>query len=206
MKQYIRLVIFVGVLGLITSLAFVSMDILFSDRIEANENEALYQAILSHNDASFTPSTMFDVFTSEIVVEEFVVDGQDIKMYVDNRTNNISFVFGIFSQSGYINDIVGILTMEDDFKTIVNITILQQEETPGLGGKVVLREFLDQFIGLQFDDAAEFPIVVGPAGGNANAANEVDQISGATNTSSAFQNILTESYYLYKDLWESVGQ
>ena len=120
--------------------------------------------------------------------------------------DNISFVFGIFSQSGYINDIVGILTMEDDFKTIVNITILQQEETPGLGGKVVLREFLDQFIGLQFDDAAEFPIVVGPAGGNANAANEVDQISGATNTSSAFQNILTESYYLYKDLWESVGQ
>ena len=206
MKQYIQLIIFVGILGVVTSLAFASMDILFSARIEANENAALYQAVLSHNDATFTSTTMFDVFNSEIVVEDFVVDGQDVRLYLDSRTNNISFVFGIFSQSGYINDIVGILTMEDDFKTIVNITILQQEETPGLGGKVVLREFLDQFIGLQFDDAAEFPIVVGPAGGNANAANEVDQISGATNTSSAFQNILTESYYLYKDLWESVGQ
>ncbi|MBU1093780.1 MAG: FMN-binding protein [Firmicutes bacterium] len=206
MKQYISLVIFVGILGFVTSLAFVGMDLLFSDRIDANENAALYQAILSHNDASFTSSTMFDVFSSEIVVEDFVVNGQDVKLYIDSQTNNISFVFGIFSESGYIADIVGVLTIENDFKTIVDITILQQGETPGLGGKVVLREFLDQFVGLQFDDTQEFPIVVGPIEATANAANEVDQISGATNTSSSFQRILTESYFIYRDLWESIGQ
>jgi len=206
MKQYMQLIIFVGVLGLITSFAFVGMDLLFSERIEANENAALYSAILSHNDATFTQSSMFDVFTSEIEVENLVVDGKDVKMYIDNKTNNISFLFGIFDESGYINDIVGILTVEEDFLTIVDITILQQEETPGLGGKVALREFLDQFIGLKFDDTSEFPIIIGPIGSNDNAANEVDQIAGATNTSRAFQRILTESYYVYKDLWESVGQ
>jgi len=206
MKQYIQLIIFVGILGVVTSLAFASMDILFSARIEANENAALYQAVLSHNDATFTSTTMFDVFNSEIVVEDFVVDGQDVRLYLDSRTNNISFVFGIFNEGGYIDDIVGILTIEDDFITIVDITILQQAETPGLGGKVALREFLDQFMGLQFDNSSEFPIVIGPIGAASNAANEVDQIAGATNTSDAFQRILIESYSVYKDLWESIGQ
>ncbi|MBU1020878.1 MAG: FMN-binding protein [Firmicutes bacterium] len=206
MKQYVGLVIFVGILGFITSLAFVGMDLLFSAKIEANENAALYQAVLSHNNESFTDKTLFDVFDSAIVVEDFTINGQDVKLYIDRNTNNISFIFGIFAQSGYINDIVGVLTIEDDFKTIVDITILQQGETPGLGGKVVLREFLDQFIGLQFDDTQEFPIVVGPLGSTGNAANEVDQIAGATNTSNAFQKILTESYFIYRDLWESIGQ
>jgi len=206
MKQYVGLVIFVGILGFITSLAFVGMDLLFSAKIEANEKAALYQAVLSHNNESFTDKTLFDVFDSAIVVEDFTINGQDVKLYIDRNTNNISFIFGIFAQSGYINDIVGVLTIEDDFKTIVDITILQQGETPGLGGKVVLREFLDQFIGLQFDDTQEFPIVVGPLGSTGNAANEVDQIAGATNTSNAFQKILTESYFIYRDLWESIGQ
>lgn len=206
MKQYVNLVIFVGILGFITSLAFVGMDLLFSAKIEANENAALYQAILIHNNASFTESTLFDVFDSEIIVDNYVINGQEVKLYTDRRTNNISYVFGIFAASGYINDIVGVLTVEDDFNTIVNITILQQGETPGLGGKVVLREFLDQFVGLQFDDSAEFPIIIGPLGETGNAANEVDQIAGATNTSNAFQGILAESYFIYRDLWESIGQ
>ncbi|MGE4320504.1 MAG: FMN-binding protein [Acholeplasmataceae bacterium] len=205
MKQYIQLVIFVGILGLITSLAFVGMDLLFSARIEANENKALYQAILNHNDATYTEETLFDVFNSEITVEDYQVHGEDVKLYIDNQTNNISFIFGIFAESGYINDIVGVLTIEDDFKTIVDITILQQGETPGLGGKVVLREFLDQFVGLEFDDTSETPIVIGPLGTTGNLPNEVDQIAGATNTSNAFMRILNESYFIYKDLWESRG-
>lgn len=205
MKQYIQLVIFVGILGLITSLAFVGMDLLFSARIEANENKALYQAILNHNDATYTEETLFDVFNSEITVEDYQVHGEDVKLYIDNQTNNISFIFGIFAESGYINDIVGVLTIENDFKTIVDITILQQGETPGLGGKVVLREFLDQFVGLEFDDTSETPIVIGPLGTTGNLPNEVDQIAGATNTSNAFMRILNESYFIYKDLWESRG-
>jgi len=206
MKQYISLIVFIGILGFVTSLAFVGMDLLFSARIEANENAALYQAILSHNDETFTESTYFSVFESVIVVEDYVVNGQDVKLYINNDTNQISFIFGIFDASGYIDDIVGVLTIEDDFKTIVDITILQQGETPGLGGKVVLREFLDQFIGMQFDDTTEFPIIIGPIGSTENAPNEVDQIAGATNTSNAFQGVLAESYYIYKDLWESRGQ
>lgn len=205
MKQYIQLVIFVGILGLITSLAFVGMDLLFSARIEANENKALYQAILNHNDATYTEETLFDVFNSEITIEDYQVHGQDVKLYIDNQTNNVSFIFGIFAESGYINDIVGVLTIEDDFKTIVDITILQQGETPGLGGKVVLREFLDQFVGLQFDDTSSTPIIIGPLGTTGNLPNEVDQIAGATNTSNAFMRILNESYFIYKDLWESRG-
>ncbi|MCF7929944.1 MAG: FMN-binding protein [Acholeplasmataceae bacterium] len=206
MKQYISLIIFIGVLGFITSLAFVGMDLLFSARIEANENAALYQAILLHNDETFTESTYFSVFESVIVVEDYVVNGQDVKLYINTDTNHISFIFGIFDASGYIDDIVGVLTIEDDFKTIVDITILQQGETPGLGGKVVLREFLDQFVGLELDDTTEFPVVIGPIGSTENAPNEVDQIAGATNTSNAFQGVLAESYYIYKDLWESRGQ
>jgi Na+-transporting NADH:ubiquinone oxidoreductase subunit NqrC len=61
-------------------------------------------------------------------------------------------------------------------------------------------------MGLQFDNSSEFPIVIGPIGAASNAANEVDQIAGATNTSDAFQRILIESYSVYKDLWESIGQ
>lgn len=206
MKQYIRLVVFVSILGLLTSLAFVGMDLLFSARITANENAALYEAILSHNNETYTTSTLFDVFTTDITVHDYTTNGKDVKIYVDNNTNNISFVFGIFVQSGYIGDIVGVLTIESDFKTIVNITILQQGETPGLGGKIVQRDFLDQFIGLQFDPTSQTPVIIGPLGSTGNLSNEVDQIAGATNTSHGFQNILNESYFIYKSLWEGGGQ
>ncbi len=206
MKNYIRLVVFVAILGFITSLAFVGMDLLFSARITANENAALYEAILSHNNETYTTSTVFDAFTTNITVHDYTIHGQDVKIYVDNNTNNISFVFGIFAASGYIGDIVGVMTMESDFETIVNITILQQGETPGLGGKVVQRDFLDQFVGLKVDPTSQTPIIIGPLGSTGNLPNEVDQIAGATNTSNGFENILNESYFIYKGLWENGGQ
>lgn len=205
MKQYIKLITFIAILGTITSLAFVGMDLLFSAKIEENENRALYHAILDHNDATFTDETIFDVFESEITIENYSINGTEVRLFIDNNTNNISFIFGIFAQSGYINDIVGVLTIEDDFTTIVDITILQQGETPGLGGKVVLREFLDQFVGLQFDQTSDTPVIIGPIGDTGDLDNEVDQISGATNTSNAFMKILNESYFIYKDIFESRG-
>ncbi len=199
-KEYIKLMFFVVVLGFITSLLFVAMDLLFAERIEMNQNQKLYEVILSNNDIEYTEDTLFDVYEEHIEEQVFIHNDMEVTMYIYEDSNTVSYKFGIFTASGYINDIVGILTVTNDFSKVIDIDILEQAETPGLGGKVVLRDFLDQFIGLEFESDTYDAVLIGPIGRD-NSFNEVDQIAGATNTSNAMQELLNESYEIYKGLW-----
>jgi len=83
--------------------------------------------------------------------------------------------------SGYISLMAG-------FKpdgTIINITVLEQKETPGLGTKMGLPEFKDQF---NDKNPAEFALKVKKDGG------PVDAITAATISSRAFCDAVQRAY------------
>ncbi|MDA0871713.1 MAG: FMN-binding protein [Firmicutes bacterium] len=204
MKQYTKMLTFVFIMGFLTSLVFVGMDALTAERIEANKDAAIYSAVLNHNEIGFNSGNLADVFNENITVEEVIYEGQTFSFYINKANGNVSFMYGVFALGGLWGPLRGVITLESDFQTIVNVTVLEEQETPGLGGKVKNREFLDQFIGLVLIPELDRPVEVNKDAA-ANGANEVDEISGATGTSTAFERLLNDSYQIYRDLWLNRG-
>lgn len=204
MKQYIKMLSFVFIMGFLTSIVFVGMDALTAERIEMNKDAAIYSAVLTHNDITYNSGNLAEVFNDNITVEEVTYNDQLLSFYINEVNGNVSFLYGVFSLGGLWGPVRGVITLESDFQTIVNVSVLEEQETPGLGGKVKNREFLDQFIGLQLLPELDRPVEVNKDAA-ANKANEVDEISGATGTSTAFERLLNDSYQIYRDLWLNRG-
>ena len=205
MKQYTKMLAFVFIMGFLTSLVFVGMDALTAERIEANKDAAIYSAVLTHNEISYNSGNLTDVFNENIMIEEVDYQGQTLSFYINESNGNVSFMYGVFSLGGLWGPVCGVITLESDFQTIVNITVLEEQETPGLGGKVKNREFLDQFVGLVLLPELDRPVEVNKDAAE-NKSNEVDEISGATGTSNAFERLLNDSYQIYRDLWLNRGE
>jgi len=191
MKDYIKLLVFISIVALITSFAFISMDLLFSARIEQNQNAAFYEAVLVHNEIEFTDENLFDVFDEHITTQTYTYNGKEVVIYSNNTTNTVSFVFGLFQESGAWGAIIGVMTVNEAFDELINVSVLQNEEQAGKD--VNKRYFLDQFKNLDMTTVLDTTALY----------DEIDQLTGATVTSNGIQAILIESYNIYKDLWES---
>ena len=196
MKQYIKMMLFVILLGTIVSGLLVGMDMFTKDRIARNQEALVKSSILDAYNIGYNFNTIFDVFEDNVT--EVVVDNQTF--YIDNETNQVSY---IFEGSGVWGPIKAIMTLESDFKTIVGITILEQEETPGLGGVLAEKPYLDTYVGTILAESS--PYIIIRHGSGENLDNEVDAITGGTRTSEAFMKMVNETYPVFKALWESRG-
>lgn len=99
----------------------------------------------------------------------------------------------VFAGMGFWDRIEGIVVLTPDLQTILNVQFLDQKETPGLGARIEETSFTDQFKGLTlaWDDPQGQRVLVG-ANPAANAPNEVDAITGATQTSMALMRFLND--------------
>jgi Na+-transporting NADH:ubiquinone oxidoreductase subunit C len=190
MNKYVQSLLFVVILGFITSTLLVGADLLTEERIIQNQEALLKSTILDANGIPYNFQNIHDVFAEEIVITN---DG-DYLFYTATSTANVSYQF---EGGGVWGPIIGIITLEDDFETIVEISILEQEETPGLGGVVAERDYLDNYVGKQFT-----PEIIISKTANTSLVNEVDSITGATRTSDAFMSILNTSYSIHRDLYQ----
>jgi Na+-transporting NADH:ubiquinone oxidoreductase subunit C len=170
------------------------MDLLTKDRIIANEEALLKSAVLNANSVSFTFTNIHDVFAEEVEI----IESEGLTLYLHKESGNVSYVF---EGGGVWGPIIGMITLAPDFETIVQITILQQEETPGLGGIVADPLYLANFVGIKMVPTIEIRKDPAP-----NKVNEVDAITGATRTSSSFEIILNDNYSLYLDAWNSYNE
>jgi Na+-transporting NADH:ubiquinone oxidoreductase subunit C len=183
MKRYLKMVWFILILGTLTSVVFVGMEIWTRPLIDANAANELKSIVLSANDISFNTGNISAVFDENIEVEEV----GDFTFYVEKNSGRISYQF---SGGGVWGPIIGIITLESDKETIRQIRIMQQEETPGLGGIVADLKYLAKYVGIMIVPQIEVNIPDSAT----NKPNEVDSITGATRTSKAFEKILNDSY------------
>lgn len=183
MKKYMKMIVFVIVLGTITSGVFVGMEAWTGPLIQANAANEIKSTILDANGISYTMGNINEVFEENITIQ--TIDG--FEFFIDNTSGSISFEF---EGGGVWGPIEGMITLQRDKETIRSIRVLQQEETPGLGGVVATVKYLNQFEGIKMVPALEINI----PDANANKPNEVDTITGATRTSKAFEEMLNVSY------------
>lgn len=183
MKRYLNMVWFILILGTLTSVVFVGMEIWTRPLIDANAANELKSIVLSANDISFTTGNISSVFDENIETEKV----GEYTFYVEKNSGRVSYQF---SGGGVWGPIIGIITLENDKETIRQIRIMQQEETPGLGGVVADLKYLAKYVGIMIVPQIEVNIPDSAA----NKPNEVDSITGATRTSKAFEQILNDSY------------
>jgi Na+-transporting NADH:ubiquinone oxidoreductase subunit C len=194
MKNYLRMLTFVLVMGLLTSGVFVGMELWTGPLIAANEANEIKTTILDAYDVPYTLGNIADVFEDAVEVETI----DDITFYIDKNTGRISYQF---AGGGVWGEIIGVITLEADFTTIVRIRILEQQETPGLGGIVATSKYLNTFTGISMLPQLE----INQPDASANKPNEVDTITGATRTSKAFEAMLNESYTAAAAAWAKGG-
>ncbi len=90
------------------------------------------------------------------------------------------------------------ICLEPDMETLKGIEVLDHSETPGLGGRITEDQFKKQFAGKKLR-----PNITVVRGKKAVGANEVDAITGATNTSRGIESFINDAM---KEFWEGQGE
>ena len=138
MKEKLKMILFVLTLGAILSTALVSVDAYTAPLIEKNKVRKLRISVLKALDITYFKNKVDETFLENVVTKK---QGQK-EFYVVETSGNIAFeIYG----SGLWGPIHGIVALMPDLKTIKGITIIHQEETPGLGGRIAEEDFLDRF-------------------------------------------------------------
>jgi len=112
-------------------------------------------------------------------------DGDSLEIYPARKDDTIvGYAVNTFTSKGFSGNISLMAGFKPD-GTIVNITVLEQKETPGLGTKMTEPEFKNQF---NDKNPADFELKVKKDGG------PVDAITAATISSRAFCDAVTKAY------------
>lgn len=202
MKEYLKMILFVLIMGAITSGVLIGMDQLTAERIAANESAEIKTTIMDSYGIAYTTTNLHEVFQEQVEV----VSSGDFTFYVDKVSGAVSYEF---LGGGVWGPISGVITLESDFQTIREITVLDQEETPGLGGRIAEEDILGRFVGLVLVLNADEGSYGSPRylqinkNTADNAANEIDSIAGATRTSERFEVIFNTTYEAAKAAWDA---
>lgn len=134
--------------------------------------------------------TEFNKFISQQEVEGL--------SYYEAKTDSVllGYCFPI-SGSGLWGTINALLAVTPDFSKIINIAIVDQNETPGLGGRITESWFKDQFQGkilIENDIIKSFVLI--PENENGKA-DEINQITGATASSKAVVDMIYKNVKKY---------
>lgn len=121
-------------------------------------------------------------------VATFVPDADSLIYFIarDAETNQIKGYTFTAAKAGYSSTVRTMAAIDTDF-IVINIQVVEQAETPGLGANCTNPEFTGRFKGLRMDELA-----VDKDGG------EIVSLTGATITSRAIANSLREQIYLVR--------
>ena len=207
MNKYVRMIVFVGILGTVSGGLLFGTGAITNTLIEANADALLKSEVLTAHGVEFNFTNIHEVFaetTTTIEVEgEYEAEPFTFTYYQDNANGTITFGFGPTFGGGVWGPIIGLLSLESDFTTIVRIAVLQQEETPGLGGIVATRAYLDTFEGKTIGLGDDALSIIKDLDVLTAASNEVRSITGATRTSNQFDIILNNAYAAHRLVWEA---
>jgi len=179
MKKILGMVLFVLVLGSILTVTLLAVDHYTAPTIEANERIKVRTNVLEALGIPVDDSDVDTVFDRAVDVSEAA--GTTLFIAADG-SKAIAY-----EGAGLWGTITGILSVNPDGTALRGVTIIHQEETPGLGGRISEEEYLAGFSGRLLE-----PPMVVTAPGKASSPEEIDAITGATMTSNAFISILND--------------
>lgn len=146
-----------------------------SPLIEANRVAALNASL-----SSIFAGAVEGVAPEDLVFEETESDGPTIYRGSTRGGDSLGYAVRVQTQ-GYGGTITLLVGLSPDLDTIQGIEIVEQIETPGLGGNITNESFKEQFEGLSTEEQISYVKNIEPD----KQQNEIQAISGATITSRA---------------------
>jgi Na+-transporting NADH:ubiquinone oxidoreductase subunit C len=179
-------------------------------KIELNQTIKLQRIILKVlgvpiNEGA-TDVDLFELFKQR--VKEIQIDEKNLYIgYKQDGRTIQGYAFPV-GGPGFWGPIKGMVGIDPKGKKILGIAFYQHNETPGLGGRITEEWFSDQFKGLSlFPIEGDQNIFYLNTEGTGGAPNELDAITGATNTSSAVEEFLNQELdFFLRNLWPALEE
>jgi Na+-transporting NADH:ubiquinone oxidoreductase subunit C len=188
MNSKLSMILFVLILGSVLTTALVAVDRLTAGPIARNKAVKLQKGILSSLNIEFGEDDIDEKFFANIEVIE--TKGEEPKkFYLAKTSGDIAFEI---SGTGVQGEISATIALSPNLEQVRGLSIVGQEETPGLGGRIVESDFLKRFKGKKVTSG----LAIMPPG-KAAADNEVDGITGATLTCNALEELLNNEIKRY---------
>jgi len=188
-QEIVRRRIFPVLFMLVLTLIFISVSTviytLTKDTIKFNEALRLKKAVLytAGIPAPDQPEKLEDVYLKR--VNEVKDREGNLEYYIvqEDDTSTIKSYVIISTGSGLWGEITATVGYDREIKSITGIEIIDQNETPGLGGRISEIWFKEQFRGKQ-------GLLESVSEGMLTDENQFQAITGATYTSNAIMDIL----------------
>ena len=157
-------------------------------KVEANQQLAFEKAVLNVCGLAEgnADSELHDIFIDRIQV---IKDSGNVCIVIDEQGDPEGYILPLEGK-GFWAPIKGVLGVDVDRRTITGIAFYEQNETPGLGGKIVEEEFTSQFAGKIIAESGE-AIGIEPVSSQVTE-NQVHAITGATQTCSRLEKLINE--------------
>lgn len=119
-------------------------------------------------------------------------NGVDAFAQLNDKGEEVGYAFP-FQGSGLWGQIRGYIALDKDLKEVKGLTFTEQNETPGLGGRIDEKPFKEQFRGMVMPEGE---LKYGKVGDK-----EIDAITGATLTSNSVIRILNDAKKQVIEKW-----
>lgn len=189
-KGYIYTLIFMAVVSIVFTGLLAGVNAAYKDKIKRNQDTAIKVSILSS--VGIVTEDDFNKTFDDKAEEKKI--GDIIYYSIETTEGNVLAV--PFEGPGLWGTIKGYIGVSEDFTSIKGIAFTEQNETPGLGGRIDEDWYKEQFNGVLLTGV----VVYGDESG-------LDAITGATSTSNAVLKIINNLVgTTLKELEEADGQ
>jgi Na+-transporting NADH:ubiquinone oxidoreductase subunit C len=170
------------------------------EKVEANRQLAFEKAVLQVCGlAKDKPdSQLHEIFLNRIQISE---DSDSMLTVIDKEGKSIGYVV-LVDGKGFWAPIKGVLGLAKDKQTITGIAFYEQNETPGLGGKIMENEFREQFVGINLADKGQ-ALEIKPLAAELSE-NQVHAITGATQTCGRLEKLINDSIKQWRKTMEEI--
>jgi Na+-transporting NADH:ubiquinone oxidoreductase subunit C len=156
------------------------------EKIQLNERVRLMKSVLvaAGVEMPAEPAEIEKVFTRR--VKEVKDDSGGVGYYIINEEDGstVSSYVLVRKGAGLWGTITATVGLSRDLGVFVGMEVIDQSETPGLGGRISEQWFKEQFRG------KEGPMVTVPEGSPADEKNQFQAITGATYSTNAIKNLM----------------
>jgi Na+-transporting NADH:ubiquinone oxidoreductase subunit C len=210
MIKQLRSVVFMFLISLFFASLVSAVMHLNEKKIASNQALKLQRIILKVLDIAAEKNTADDQISRlfrERVKDIRVGDRVLYVGYEEDGHTILGYAFPV-GGPGFWGPIQGMVGVDPDATKILGIAFYKHTETPGLGGRITEDWFSSQFNGLRlFPIEGDQKIFYLKPAGTTGAPNELDAITGATNTSAAVETFLNDELdYFLKELWTTVEE
>jgi Na+-transporting NADH:ubiquinone oxidoreductase subunit C len=170
------------------------------EKVDANRKLAFEKAVLQVCGlAKDKPdSQLHEIFLNRIQISK---DSDRVLIVINKEDKSIGYVV-LVDGKGFWAPIMGVLGLANYKQTITGIAFFEQNETPGLGGKIMDDEFREKFVGINLADKGQ-ALEIKPLAAELSE-NQVHAITGATQTCGRLEKLINDSIKQWRKTMEEI--